>query len=472
MQNNTNRRIILVLSVLMTLFVLLVLYLTYFQIVKADTVANNEYNKRLWVDENKIARGNIYDRDKNVLVETKKDDSGNNYRYFDYADIYGNITGYNSKIYGTAGLEKAYMKELLNINKDTPLSELKNFVDSNNNKGNDLVLTTNSKLQKLAYNLLEGKKGSVVMLNPSTGEVYAMATFPSYNPNNVSSQWQDLLNNETSPLLNRATQGMYTPGSVFKIITGTAILNNPEKVDQYVDDNDGKITFNDYTISNNNDSVFGRTDLRRALEKSSNVYFASQGVKLGDKILLENSSKFMLGKKIPFDLPVAVSVNGYEKTKSNADIATTSFGQGETLVTPLNMAMSIGAIANNGEMMKPYLVSQVINPNGEVIKEVKPEGLSRVGTKENMEKLKDYLRTTAEGYDALSVKTSVMAKSGTAEIKDKTSTNAWFVAAAPVKKPKFAIAVILEDDNSYGAKTAAPIASQMLNAAIDEIGLN
>ena len=224
MQNKMNKRIIVVLSFLMTLFVLLVLYLTYFQIVKADKIANNEYNKRLWVDEDKVERGTIYDRDKNVLVETKKDSAGKNYRFFDYADIYGNITGYNLKTYGTAGLEKSYMKELLNINKDTPLSQLRNIVSSSN-KGNDLVLTTNSTLQKLAYNLLDGKKGSIVMMNPTTGEIYVMATCPSYNPNEVSSQWQELLNRETSPLLNRATQGMYTPGSVFKIITGLSLIH-------------------------------------------------------------------------------------------------------------------------------------------------------------------------------------------------------------------------------------------------------
>lgn len=470
MQNKMNKRIIVVLSFLMTLFVLLVLYLTYFQIVKADKIANNEYNKRLWVDEDKVERGTIYDRDKNVLVETKKDQSGKNYRFFDYADIYGNITGYNSKTYGTAGLEKSYMKELLNINKDTPLSQLRNIVSSNN-KGNDLVLTTNSTLQKLAYNLLDGKKGSIVMMNPTTGEVYVMATFPSYNPNEVSSQWQELLNRETSPLLNRATQGMYTPGSVFKIITGNAILENKDKVDKVVEDNTGTIEFNKYTISNNNGAVFGETDLRKALEKSSNVYFASQGVKLGNKILEDNASKFMIGKKIPFDIPVAVSVNGYSKTKSNADIATTSFGQGETLVTPLNMAMAMSAVANDGQILKPYLVSQIIDSEGKVIKETKPELLSEVGNKQNMETLKDYLRSTAEGYDTLNVSTSVIAKSGTAEIKDKTSTHAWFVAAAPAKKPKFAIAVILEDDNSYGVKTAGPIASKMLNAAINELGL-
>lgn len=471
MQSNMNKRIIFVLSFLMTLFVLLVLYLTYFQIVKADKIANNEYNKRLWVDEKKLERGTIYDRDKNVLVETKKDQSGKNYRFFDYANIYAAITGYNSKTYGTAGLEKSYMKELLNVNKDTPLSQLRNIVSSKN-KGNDLVLTTNSKLQKLAYNLLEGKKGSVVMMNPKTGEVYVMATYPSYNPNEVSSQWQDLLNKESSPLLNRSTQGMYTPGSVFKIITATAVLNNKDKVDKIVEDNTGTIEFNKYTISNNNGSVFGETDLRKALEKSSNVYFASQGVKLGNKILTANAQNFMIGKKIPFDLPVAPSVNGYMKTKSNADIATTSFGQGETLVTPLNMAMAMSAVANDGVMLKPYLVNQVIDCDGKVIKQTKPEQLSEVGSKKDMEILKDYLRTTAESYETLNVSTSVIAKSGTAEIKDKTSTHAWFVAAAPFKNPKFAIAVILEDDNSYGVRTAGPIASKMLNAAINEIGFD
>ena len=136
----TNKRIILVLSMFLVLFVILVLYMTYFQSAKAKEIADNEYNKRLWVDENSIRRGTIYDRDGNEVVVTKKDEEGNNYRSFPMGQSYSNITGYNSKIYGTAGLEKSYGKVLLNINEKTPLSELKDLV-STSDMGNSLILT-------------------------------------------------------------------------------------------------------------------------------------------------------------------------------------------------------------------------------------------------------------------------------------------------------------------------------------------
>lgn len=471
MNRKENKKLIFILAIFCVFFSLLVLYMTYFQIVKADDLANNENNKRLVVDDSKVARGNIYDRDRNPIVQTEKDQNGNNYRIFNYANIYGNITGYNSKLYGTAGLEKSYTKELLNIKDNKSISQIRAMLEADE-KGNDMVLTTNTSLQRLAHNLLDGRKGSVVMLNPKTGEVYVIASSPSYDPNNIEENWKDLTTSEDAALLNRATQGMYTPGSVFKIITSVAVLENPDLVDEYVEDNTGTITFNNYTISNNNGSVFGSTDLRSALMNSSNVYFASQAVKIGDKILSDVSNRFMIGKSIPFDVPLATSIDGYTKTGSNADIATTAFGQGETLVTPLNMAMSIGAIANGGKMMRPYIVDSLVDIDGNTFKKAEPELLSTVTSEENADILKEYLRDTANGYSTLNVNNmSVMGKSGTAEIKNKTSTHAWFVAAAPVEDPQFAVAVILEDSNSYGYETAAPIAAELLNAAVNEIGL-
>ncbi|MDY6065736.1 MAG: penicillin-binding protein 2 [Finegoldia sp.] len=471
MNSKTNKKVILILAVFCVLFSLLVLYMTYFQIVKAEDLANNENNKRLWVDDTKIARGDIYDRDGNPIVQTEKDENGNNYRLFNYENIYGNITGYNSKLYGTAGLEKSYTKELLNIQDKSSISQLRAMIEADE-KGNDMVLTTNTNLQRLAYNLLDGRKGSVVMLNPKTGEIYVIASSPSYNPNTLEDNWKELSTGEDAALLNRATQGMYTPGSVFKIITSVAVLENPDLVDEYVEDNSGTITFNNYTISNNDGAAFGSTDLRSALIHSSNVYFANQAVKIGSEKLSEVANRFMIDKKIPFDIPVATSIDGYTKTKSNADIATTSFGQGETLVTPLNMAMAIGAIANGGNMMRPYMVDRLVDIDGNIFKKAKPEVLSQVTSEENANILKEYLMDTANNYSTLNVNSmTVMGKSGTAEIKDKTSTHAWFVAAAPVEDPQFAVAVILEDSNTYGFETAAPIAAELLDAAVDEIGL-
>lgn len=470
---DTNKRITVIMASMTIIFVLLVLYLTYFQIIKADTIADNEYNKRLWVDENKVRRGTIYDRDMVPVVKTDRDSNGNNYRVFEYGPEYAHITGYNSKMYGTSGLEKTKSKELLNISKDTALSDLKNLVNATD-QGNDIVLTVNTELQKKAYALLEGKQGAIVLMNPHSGEIYAMASRPSFDPNQISADWETLISDkENSPLINRATQGMYTPGSVFKLVTASAILEYPDKVEQEVQDNTGKVTFNNYTIRNARGSIYGATDLEKALVHSSNVYFSVNGVKLGQEILEEISKRYLVGEKIPFDIATGKGVNGFTKTKSDADIATTSFGQGETLISPLNMAMIMSTVANDGVMMQPYLVDRIVSKDGDVLSEMKGKELRKILSKDHAEQLMTYLAATARENDDLGYyQTSVAGKSGTAEIKDKTSTHAWYTAAAPAENARFVVVVILENNGGYGGREAGPLAGEMLNSAVQIIGLN
>lgn len=463
-----NKKIIMILSLFVIIFVGFVLYMTYFQIVQAEEVANNEYNKRLWVDENKVSRGPIYDRKGDYLAETMKDSAGNNYRNYPGGIAFSNIVGYNSTKYGKNGLEKTYNNILLNISKDTPLSELRNIVQSTD-KGNGLGLTIDSNVQQKAYDLLEGKKGSIVVMNPKTGAVYAMSSRPGFDPNTLDEDWEHLINNEDSPLLNRGTQGKYTPGSVFKVVTATSIMENKENLNLTMND-EGTITIDGYVIANYGKEYNGQTDLRKALVKSSNVYFAEKGVEVGGENMKNMANKYFIGQQIPFDLPQENSVNPFSDSMSKADLAAASFGQGKTLVTPLNMAMIMSAIANEGKMMKPYIVEKVISPEDESTKETETVVLSQITTAENAnEILKDLKAVIDAGSQASLSNVSVAGKSGTAEIKNKTSTNSWFIATAPASNPKFAVAVVLEDDGTAGGTTAAPIAREILNSAINNI---
>lgn len=468
----TNRRIIIVLSGFLILFLLLILYMTYFQQVKAKELASSEYNQRNWIDENAVARGTIYDRDRKEVVVTKKDGEGNNYRYFNYGIAYGNLTGYSSRAYGTAGLEKSYGKTLLNINEKTPLSDLRDLVVSTD-EGNDLILTTNSRLQEKAYTLLEGHKGSIVVMNPRTGEIYAMSSRPSFDPNYITENWDALVNDDNSPLINRGSQGQYVPGSVFKVVTSAAILNNKESLDSLeYNDETGKINIGGYTSSNVQGEILGQTDLTKALVRSSNVYFAYFSDLLGKDKLLETSQKFYIGKSFDFDLPLTAGIDGFNVAKDKAALGTASFGQGDTLVTPLHMAMSLAAIANDGVMVKPYLVASVLNPEGEEIRTTETEELSRVTNEENASEILSDLRETANNYKRMGLGgVSLFAKSGTAEIRNKESTHSWMVAGAPYENPKFVVSVILEDDNTSGQVTAGPIANEILREAIRVIGL-
>lgn len=465
-----NRRIIVVLSTFLAVFVALILYMTYFQVVKADKIADNDYNKRLWVDENKIKRGTIFDRDGVTLVETKKDEDGNNYRIFNYGFSYANITGYSSKKYGKHGLEKEYTNELLNISEKTPLQDIKDMVHTKT-EGNSLVLTTNTELQKYSFNKLEGHKGSIVVMNPKTGEVYAMVSRPSFDPNNLNDSWDNIVNDDDSPLLNRATQGKYTPGSVFKIVTATGLLENKDSIDLTINDNKGYVEIGGNRFNNHDKSPTGYTDLTKALRESSNVYFASKGVELGEEKYRDLASRYLLGEAIPFDLPTSKSTSPFsDKTLGSPGLAAVSFGQGDTLLSPLHMAMIMSAVANEGVMMKPYVVQSVKSPEGEIVEQTEPEKLKEVTTKDVADDLLDKLaKSAASNVQLKGIR--VAGKSGTAEIKDKTSTHAWYVATAPANNPKFVVAVVLEDDNTSGVKTAAPIARDVLRNAIREIGL-
>ncbi|WP_300409929.1 penicillin-binding protein 2 [Lagierella sp.] len=466
-----NKKIIVVFCVFVALFLGLVLYMTYFQIVKAKDIATGEYsqyNRRHWVDENKVKRGTIYDSEGNVLVETQTDSDNNNFRKFTYGSIYSPITGFNSKNYGTSGLEKSYAKTLLNIKEDTPLSELKKLVETQED-GNNLVLTTNSTLQAYVMKLLKDNKGSIVVMNPKTGKIYAMASYPTFDPNTITSDWQDIVGNEEEArLINRATQGLYTPGSVFKVVTATGILENQDKVESMTIEDEGSIKIGGYKVSNINGMVNGETDLKKALVKSSNVYFSKLGSELGQEILSNVSKRYLIGEKFSFDLPTYKSKNGFYDGIDKANIATTSFGQGNTLVTPLNMAMVMSAIANEGVMMQPYIVDKITNPQGEVEFKKNPEILSKVTSPEIAnEILRDMVAVVENGSEAGLRAVTVAGKSGTAEIKDKKSTNAWFIATAPAKDPSIAVAVVLEDSGTGGDESAGPIARETIRKALN-----
>ncbi|MDL2310650.1 penicillin-binding protein 2 [Peptostreptococcaceae bacterium OttesenSCG-928-C18] len=469
-----NKKILIVFTAFVFLFVSLILYMTYFQIVKAKELTNDkkysQYDSRNTVDENKVKRGTIYDRDGNVLVSTKTQSDGNNYREFLYGKTYAPVTGYNSKTYGTSGLESTYRDELLDIKKDTPLSELKNLV-KNSKEGNSLTLTTNTELQQLAMELISKYgRGSLVAINPQTGEIYAMASNPIYDPTTITADWNEIIEDKEneSKLLNRATQGQYAPGSVFKVVTATGILENQDRVTSMTIQDDGTTTIDGYTFGNIKKKANGKTDLKKAIVKSSNVYFGTLGVEVGREKLAETTEKYYIGKNFDFDLGTIKSKNGFYKGIDNANIATTSFGQGDTLVTPLNMAMVMSAIANNGVMMKPYLVDEIKTPENELKLKTEPEVLTTVTTPEIAQEIEEAMVAMVKDSGNAYIKgVDVAGKSGTAEIKGKDSTNAWFIAAAPAENPTIAVAVVLEDSGTSGGETAAPIARSIIRRALN-----
>lgn len=453
------KRTVRLMAAVSVLFVLLVVYMTYFQIFKADKIAMNSYNQRLSVDENAVVRGDIYDKNRVLLATSYKDEEGDNIREYLYPVLYAHVIGYNHVSYGKTGLELAYNNALLNVDTQKTFGQLKNLI-APTGKGNDLVLTIDNRLQERAYQQLEGHKGSIVLLNYQTGEVLAMAGRPSFNPMTLDANWDELLSDADSPLINRSTQGLYTPGSSFKVITAAAILENLTREEQIYEDR-GETVIDGYTIQNYLNESFGEIDLETALINSVNTYFADKGVQVGASALQTTARKFMMNQAIPFDIPVAESISPFATERGLTEIAAASFGQGKTLVTPLQMALVIASIANEGKMPAPLLVDRVISPEGEVITQKSQSTLSTVLPEGYAKELKDDLIDTVNaGTRAMIEGKIVGGKTGTAETASGL-THAWFIAFLEEEDLPLAVAVVLEEDDSLGGRTAAPIAREM-----------
>lgn len=467
-KSTMNKRLIYIMVLFIGLFLAIVLYLVFFQLFKSQSIAEDSHNKRLWVNENEIERGKMYDRNGELIAYSEKDENGIMQRIYNFSTADSTFTGYNSTTYGKSGLEKNYNNYLLDIS-DKSYGKIRNMIEKSGT-GNDLHLSINQAIQTLAYNALQDKVGAVIVMNPTTGEVLAMVTNPTFDPNNLDSNWESLIQNSDAPLLNRVTQGVYRPGSTMKIVTATAILENGTDQD-YKDT--GTETIQGYDIKNFGDEVYGSLNLRSAFINSVNTYFAKKTDEMGKDEFQKVAESFMFNKKYDFDLDT-----NYPKIPfadlNQVDLAMTGFGYGKTEVNPLHMAMVVSSIANDGKMMKPILVNEVKDKDGKTIKENQSEVLSTVTSEENAQYIRDLMvgvvnEGTATGAYLDGIQ--VAGKTGTAD-KDNGSTDAWFVGFAPAYNPQIAIALVLENDGSTGGESAAPLAGELISNIFYNVNLD
>lgn len=461
------KRVILLLVGFCIMFIGLIVYISYFQVFVAEGIKSNSYNKRLWINEENTLRGSIIDRDGNILVYSeKKDDT--NIRYYKYGSLYSHTIGYSDREYGKAGLELQYNNILLDINDNKAINEFKNIVAPSTN-GNTLKLTLDHETQIKAKDLLKGRKGAIVAMNPTTGEVYAMVSLPDFDTANLNVDWKGISEDVNSPLLNRATAGLYTPGSIFKVVTSVAALESENLNKEY--DCVGSTIIDGYKFKDYQGKSHGHLDLKGALVKSCNTYFTEKSLLIGKTKMQQVSESFMFNNKIPFDLPVKISNTPYKDNLGKTDIAAASIGQGKVVATPLNMALVASAIANNGEMVKPILVKEIISKNGKVLRTNSTEVLSSVTSSLIANEIKDMMSEVVKsgtGTNASIKNVKVAGKTGTAENASGKS-HAWFIGFAPADNPKIAIAVVLEEEGSSGGASAAPIARDLIIYGLNNI---
>lgn len=462
------------------LFASLAAMLGYHQVVRADSLAENPYNTRKVYAQMRIERGLILMDDKSELSANRLEDDLY-YRTYPGGDLAPHVTGYSNPTYGQTGLERSQNDYLAGTADEVELFALVDTIMGREKRGADLKLTIVPEVQRTALEQLRsiGKSGAVVVLDVHTGAVVAMVSAPSYDPNLLEANWDQLSNDPAAPLFNRATQGATTPGSAFKLITTAAALDTGTfKPTSTFDDKTGTIDIYGNTIHNYRTLPFGEHDLADAFAQSINTTFAQVGGKLGQDTLVEYMKKFGLYERPPLQLPEdEVAISGRYEGGQLADpgqaldpvqVAWMAIGQENMQVTPLQMAMIAQAIGNGGEMMVPYLVDSVSDYNGTIIKQADPKVWQTPidsGTAEEMTAMMIKTVNEGTGKKAKTDAVQIAAKTGTAEV-DGRGPNAWFVGFAPADSPRYAIAVLVEDAPDESGAIAVPLARDVLLAAL------
>lgn len=459
------KRIITILATLCLGFVLLIGYLSYFQIFRAQAVRDNSYNKRLWINEDNILRGSITDRDGEVLVYSESRE-GEAHRIYRFDNLYSHVVGYSLKDYGKSGLERKYNSYLVNANENTAINELINLINPTG-VGNNLSLTIDHDLQKRTRELMDGKRGSAIAINPKTGAILSMVSVPDFGIETLSENWTSVSEDPNSPLLNRGTQGLYTPGSIFKILTALGVIQEgkPEAIYECT----GSTVIDGYTIRDFDESGHGPLNLEQAFTVSCNTYFADQAVAMGHDSLRGIAEGLFFNKRIDFDLETVTSVFP-DDSIGLTDLGASGIGQGRVLATPLNMLMIASAVANDGYMPMPYVVESILSPGGMTIDSHRSE-TRRVMENGEAQALKRMMRevvASGTGTNAGINGVQVAGKTGTAE-NSSGNNHAWFVGFAPLEDPQVAVVVLLEEEGSSGGRAAAPIAREIINFALNNI---
>lgn len=439
-------------------------YIGYFTVEESGDIINSPYNPRLDSMADRVVRGKILDRSGNVLAETETAEDGSEYRYYPYGEIFAHVVGYSTQ--GKSGLESSENFDLLTSNAFILEKLIKEFQDEKN-IGDNVVTTLDVDLQSSAYYALGDNKGAVIIMEPSTGRILAMVSKPSYDPNSVAANWDWLNADENSALLNRATQGLYAPGSTFKIMTTLEYMReNPGDYSSYTYNCAGEITYGDTTIPCANHTVHGGEDLASSFANSCNSSFCNIGMGLDVSKFRDTASELLIGSKLPGDFTTSKSSFLLSEEDSVAERMMTAMGQGKTQVSPYQMALITSAIANGGSLMRPYVVDSVTNYTCAIISETTPEKYRDLMTSEEAAQLKAYM-TDVVSYGTGSVLSgqaySAAGKTGTAEYGESSDqTHSWFVGFTNVDNPELVISVIVEESN--GNTRAVDVAKQIFDS--------
>lgn len=471
-----NRQIVKLFGLIAVLFAVLVGFTSYWSVFDAHALKQKDANPRPLLEQQQIERGRILAADGSVIAHSVAKGRGAARRYvrrYPQGALYGHPIGYSFVRQGDSELEQSHNEELTGA-----ASEFGSILDQlggGRQRGDDVVTNLDPAAQRVALSDLEAAgHGAVVAIEPSTGRVRALASNPPFDPNSVAEHLSALLTDSSSPLVDRATQGQYPPGSTFKVVTAAAGLDSGAITPETTINAPGTLNVQGQPLRNDFEQAFGPISLDTALTYSVNTWFAQLGQRVGQKTLFEYMDRFGFNSTPAIDLPsTQVYKSGvFEGNEllgpgDPVDIARVAIGQERLAVTPLQMAEVAAAVANGGRLMKPQIWSRVVDPDGRVVKRLEPSQYSQpIGSQTAAE-----LTTAMEGVVRAGTGTNaaipgvrVAGKTGTAETPFNQTcgggteeNQAWFIGFAPANAPKIAIAATVECTTKFGNDVAAPI---------------
>jgi len=471
------RRLVGVAGLLTALMVALVLNLTYIQVVQADDLAANPANTRGIVAEMSQERGAIISSDGVLLAESVRD--GEYYRrVYPQGSLAAHVLGYYSTTYGRSGIEASMNQALAGQSDFATFSDMIESAAGVPVAGNDVRLTIDSRIQAAAEEALQGYSGAIVVIDPRTGAILAEASSPGYDPNTIDTDWASLnATGSGAPLVDRANNALYPPGSTFKIVTLAAAIGSGLATPESTFSGPASITIGGGTITNYGGSSYGTITLRKATASSVNTVYAQIAYALGPEALVNQAEAFGFDSTPPSDIPTVASLMPEPAEMTDWETAWAGVGQpvGEhesppgPQTTALQMALVASGIANDGVVMRPYLVSAVTNRASQVITETAPRPwrtATSPATANVVTSLMVSVVQSGSGSHAAIPGAAVAGKTGTAEVGETSQTHAWFIGFAPAENPRVAIAVVVENAG-VGGTVAAPIARQVLEVALE-----
>ncbi|MDX6595214.1 MAG: penicillin-binding protein [Solirubrobacterales bacterium] len=473
-----NRQIVKLFGFIVVLFAILVGFTSYWSVFDAKALKEEEANKRPLLEQQQIRRGRILAADGSVIAKSVAKGKGAALRFvrrYPEGALYGHPIGYSFVRQGDSEFEQSHNDEL--VGEESEFSSILDELRGRTQEGNDIVTNLDPQAQRAALGDLEelGSFGAVVAIEPSTGAVRVMASNKPYDPNRVPYELSKLNRNTIeTPLLNRATQGLYPPGSTFKVVTAAAGLESGTITPETTIEAPGTLEVEGTPLQNDFNQDFGAISLDTALTNSVNTWFGQLGQQVGNDRLFETMEKFGFNSTPPIDLPEdevydsgVYGENGPLSAREPVDLARVAIGQERLLATPLQMAMVAAGVANGGSLMKPQIWNRVVDPDGRTVERLEPSEYSQPVSSRTAAELTTAMEgvvSEGTGTNAAISGVAVAGKTGTAETPGNEAcggganeNQAWFIGFAPADEPKIAIAASVECTEQFGNDVAAPI---------------